>query len=97
MQNSTTHPAELVEHLERMGLADVLDGYVAPERVRRWGFLKLEQYALEHAYHFDREFGNIYGKLMLVPIPPAPLKPAIIRLITRSDHAAVHGGRRRAA
>ncbi len=86
-------PAELAETLERMGLRDVLDGYIAPERVRRWGFLDVERFAAKYGYEFRREHGNIYGRLHLVPTAmtaPAP----VLRLVTRSDVAAVHGSRR---
>lgn len=35
MDNTTKHPAELTETLARMGLSDLLDSFIAPERVRR--------------------------------------------------------------
>jgi hypothetical protein len=95
MSLAPAHPAALVETLERMGLSDLLEGYIAPERVRRWGFLAVERFAASHGYAFAREHGNIYGKLHLTPAPttPAPL----MRLVTRSDVAAVYGSRPRAA
>ncbi len=93
MDNNTPQPpAPLTERLERMGLSDLLETFVAPERVRRWGFLSVERFAASYGYTFKREHGNLYGKLMLVPISTAPA-PAL-RVITRSDHAAVYGSRR---
>lgn len=91
---AVAHPAELVAKLERIRLADLLDGYIARERVGI-RFVKLERIAEQHGYRFEREHGNLYGKLMLVPIPPAPTNPPVMRVITRSDHAAVHGSRLR--
>ncbi len=90
---AAVHPAELVATLARLGLEDLLTGFIARERVGI-RFLKLERVAAEYGYQFDREHGNLYGKLGLIPTPPAP-KQAIMRLITRSDHAAVHGPRTR--
>jgi hypothetical protein len=91
---ATDHPAALTETLARMGLSDLLEGYVAPERVRRWGFLSLERFAAEHGYSFERRDGNVYGALRLAPTVAAPAPR--MRVITRSDVAAVHGSRRAA-
>lgn len=91
MQDTT--PETFTETLNRMGLADALEGFIAPERVRRWGFLEVERFVREHGYKFVREHGNIYGKLQLVPLEPVGVVPAL-RLITRSDHAAVYGRRK---
>jgi len=92
--NDTAHPAELTETLERMGLSDLLTGFVAPERVRRWGFLSVERFVESHGYSFERREGNIHGALRLVRTVAAPV-PAM-RIITRSDHAARYGSRRSA-
>lgn len=94
MDHTASHPTELTATLERMGLGDVLDGFVAPERVRRWGFLDVERFAAKYGYEFRREHGNLYGQLHLVPIP-ATVQAPVMRLVTRSDVAAVHGSRRR--
>ena len=91
----TPAPETFVETLERLGLADLLDAFIAPERVRRIGFNDLEFFAREHGYCFVREGGNVYGKLMLVPVEPASPAP-VLRLVTRSDVAAVHPSRRAA-
>lgn len=86
---------ELLANLEHMGLTDLLTGFIAPERVRRWGFVAVERFALEHGYQFVREGNNVYGRLMLVPVFPQAA-PAF-RIITRSDHAAVYGRREKRA
>jgi hypothetical protein len=56
-----------------MNLSDLLSGFVAPERVRRWGFLAVERFAGAHGYEFARRDGNLYGALMLVPAVAAPV------------------------
>ncbi len=93
--NNTTHPETFRETLERMGLADLLETFIAPKRGRRWGFNEVERFARQNGYVFVREAGNVYGALKLVPATPAP----VLRIITRSDHAAVFPSRhnRRAA
>lgn len=80
---------ELLANLEHLGITDALEGFIAPERVRRWGYLEVERFVREYGYQFVREHGNIYGRLMLVPVAPRVV-PAF-RVITRSDHAAVYG------
>lgn len=95
MDSTPAHPAELVETLSRMGIADILEGFVAPERVRRWGFLAVERFVAAHGYEFRRRDNNIYGALRLVPATTTPA-PAL-RLVTRSDVAAVYGSKRRVA
>lgn len=85
--------AELLANLEHMGILDALEGFIVPERVRRWGFLEVEAFARQHGYQFVREHGNIYGRLMLVPLEPVSV-PAL-RVITRSDHAAAVPSRKR--
>ena len=93
MDDTTEHPAELTATLAHMGLRDVLEGYIAPERVRRGGFLAVESFAAKHGYGFNREHGNIYGRLHLVPTAAATPAP-VLRLVTRSDVAAVYGSHR---
>lgn len=90
MHVTAKHPAELETALASIGLSDLLDGYVARERVGV-RFLALERFAQQHGYEFRREHGNLYGRLQLVPAAAAPAP--VMRLITRSDHAAVHGDR----
>ncbi len=94
MQHTAPSP-ELLANLEHMGLTDLLTGFIAPERVRRWGFLEVERFTLEHGYQFVREHGNVYGRLKLEPVVPVSV-PAF-RVITRSDHAAVYGKREKVA
>lgn len=88
MDTTTTPPAALTETLERMNLSDLLTGYAAPERVRRWGFLSVERFAASHGYEFKRRDGNIYGALRLVPVSTAPA-PAL-----RIDRDQKRRGRR---
>lgn len=90
MNHTAKHPAELETALANIGLGDLLDGYIARERVGI-RFNSLERLAQQHGYGFEREHGNIYGRLRLVPAVAAPAP--VMRLITRSDHAAVHGSR----
>lgn len=94
MHVTPKHPAELETALASIGLADLLDGFIARERVGI-RFNQIERAAAKFGYEFERELGNVYGKLQLVPIEASPMP--VIRLITRSDHAAVHGGRRQRA
>jgi hypothetical protein len=97
MNLTPAHPAELTATLAHMGLSDLLEGYIAPERVRRWGVLAVERFASTHGYQFVRRDGNLYSALMLVPVVAAPVPQLQLRIVTRSDVAAVHGSRRRAA
>ncbi len=79
MQNTSVHPAPLTERLERLGLTDLLNGYIARERVGI-RFLQLERFAHHNGYQFERENENIYGRLRLIPTPPSVHRP-IIHLI----------------
>lgn len=92
---TTTHPAALTETLERMNLSDLLEGFVAPERVRRWNFSAVERFVQAHGYSFKRRDNNVYGALMLERTVAAPSPK--MRMITKSDHMATYGSKRRAA
>lgn len=94
MDHTAKHPVELEAALASIGLADLLTGFIARDRVGV-RFNQLERFAQQHGYEFKREHGNIYGRLQLVPTTATPAP--VMRLITRSDHAAVHGGRRQRA
>lgn len=87
------HPAPLVEALARAGCVDLLEGYV-PRKMVGINYVRLELVAQQHGYRFRHEHGNLYGRLMLEPTPSTPV--TTLRLVTRSDVAAVHGSRRRA-
>lgn len=95
--NDTTqtpaHPAELEAALVQLGLSDMLDGYVARARVGV-RYLSIERLAARHGYRIAHEDGNVYGRVRLEPISTAPTPR--LRLVTRSDVAAVHGTRRAA-
>ena len=93
--NDSTKPETFAETLACMDLADLLETFIEPERVRHWGFLEVERFAAEHGYVFVRESNNVYGALMLVLAGAAAPAP-VLRIITRSDHAAVYGTRRAA-
>lgn len=93
--DSTVHPAELEVALASIDLGDLLEGFIARERVGV-RYRELERAAQRFGYAFKHEHGNAYGRLWLVP--SAPVTPApVMRLITRSDHAAVYGSRKRVA
>lgn len=92
MDHITQHPPKLEAALTQLGLRDLLDGFIARKRVGV-RFNELERYAAQYGYEFKREHGNIYGRLMLVLTVPVPTP--VLRLVTRSDVAAVHGSRRR--
>ncbi len=95
MNNTTTPNLEPLRNaLTTIGLSDLLTGYVARERVGV-RYTEISRAAARFGYGFRHENGNVYGALKLEPVDltPAP----VLRLITRSDHAAVTGSRRRAA
>jgi len=94
MHITAKHPPELETALASIGLADLLDGFIARNRVGV-RFNQIERAAAQLGYEFKREHGNIYGRLRLVPAAATPAP--VMRLVTRSDHAAVHGGRRQRA
>ena len=79
--------------LEQINLGDLLDGYVARERVGV-RYTEIARVAEQFDLEFKHRDGNVYGALMLVPVSTTPA-PAL-RLITRSDHAAVVSSKRAA-
>jgi hypothetical protein len=88
-----TAPAELVETLERIGLTEMLSGYVPRAHiVRRVNWHEFERYVRAQGYQVALENGNLYGRVGLRPATAAPK----LRVVTRSDVAAVHGSRRAA-
>lgn len=94
MDITAKHPLELETALASIGLDDLLDGFIARKRVGV-RFNQLARFAQQYGYEFAREHGNIYGRLRLVPA--AATSAPVMRLVTRSDHAAVHGGRHQRA
>jgi hypothetical protein len=89
MQNT---PAPLTNALEQIGVPEMLTEYVQRQRIiKRVSWAQFERFVQSHGYEVKREDGNLYGKLMLVPISSAPAP--VMRLITGSDHAAVYGSR----
>ncbi len=91
-----THPVTLIDYLARLGLGALLNGYVDRNRVHAVVNVSSLEIAVQRwGYRIDREGGNVYGCLRLVP--DAPAAPLRLRIVTRSDHSAVYGTRRRAA
>ncbi len=88
-------PETFLETLERIGITAAPKAYIDPQLVRRWGYLEVDAFVRANGHQFIREHGNVYGRLKLVPLEPAAPAP-VLRLITRSDHAAVTGSRRAA-
>jgi len=91
MSLAPEYPTELAEALAAIGLADILDNFVARSRVGT-RYLEIERAAARFGYEFRHEHGNLYGRLRLVRdvATPAPK----LRVITRSDEAARCGSRR---
>ncbi len=88
-------PATLIDYLERLGLADLLNDYVDRSRVHAVVNVSSLEIAVQRwGYRIEREDANVYGRLRLVPAPTTPAP--VMRLVTRSDHAAVYGSRRAA-
>jgi hypothetical protein len=86
-------PSPLTNVLAQIGVPEMLETYVPRQHVtRRVSWAQFERFVQSHGYEVKRENGNIYGKLMLVPT--SSVVAPVMRLITRSDHAAVYGGAR---
>ena len=88
------HTSEVSTLLEQINASDALTDYIDPKRLtRRVSFIDLELFLAKHGYKIERRDGNVYGFMMIVPA--APVAAPTLRLITRSDHAAVFGSRAR--
>ena len=87
MDNTTTHPdlEPLRSALAAIGLADLLETYVARERVGV-RYCEIARVAADFGLEFKHEHGNVDN----IPAPA-------LRIVTRSDVAAVYGSKRRAA
>lgn len=94
MSLAPEYPSELTKALATIGLAHLLDNYVARPPVGT-RYLEIERAAAKSDLRFDYEHGNIYGRLCLVPAT-STVAPKM-RLITKNDHAAVFGSKRRVA
>lgn len=93
MNDTITTLEPLRAALASINLSDLLTDFVARERIGvRYG--EISRAAARFGLEFKHRDGNIYGALKLEPVStdPAP----VLRLITRSDVAAVHGSRRAA-
>ena len=92
---ATTHTLEpLRTALETIDLADLLTGYVTRERVGV-RYREISRAAAPFGLEFKHEHGNVYGRLKLEPVDNTPAP--VMRIVTRSDVAAVYGSKRRAA
>lgn len=94
--NDTTITLEPLRNaLATIGLTDLLgDAYVDRRRVGvRYG--EISRVAARFGLEFKHRDGNVYGALKLEPVSTTP--GPVLRIVTRSDHAAVHGSKRRAA
>jgi hypothetical protein len=94
MSLADEHPTTLTATLERLGLSEMLTGYVPRAHVtRRVSWREFTRFVEGQGYEVVTERGNIYGKITLHPAAPTAPAPRF-HVITRSDHAAVHGSRR---
>jgi hypothetical protein len=96
MDTTTDHHAALVNTLEHLGLSEMLTGYVPRAHVtRRVSWQEFTRFIEGQGYEIVKEGGNIYGR---VGVRPAASSTAPkMRVVTRSDVAAVYGSRPRAA
>ena len=88
MNNTTPDTEPLRTALEQINLADLLTGYVDQRRVGV-RYQEISRAAAQFGLTFAHEHGNLYGRLQLGPVSTTPAPT--LRMITRSDHAAVHG------
>ncbi len=79
--------------LATINLADLLTGYVARERVGV-RYAEISRTAAQFGLEFRQLDGNVYGPVTLASVSTTP--GPVLRLITRSDVAAVHGSKRAA-
>lgn len=97
MNTTPEHPSTLTATLERLGLTEMLGGYLPRQHVtRRVSWQEFTRFIESQGHEVVTERGNIYGKVGVRPAVPAAPVPAL-RVITRSDHAAAFGSRRRVA
>ena len=76
----------------QINAAEVMDTHIDPKRISlRTDMATLEAYLRRHGWMIERKNGNIYGFIRIVPAKPNVVPT--LRLITRSDHAAVVGSR----
>jgi hypothetical protein len=89
----TPPPATLKATLEHYGLSEVLSGFIRRQHiVRRVSWREFVQFVESQGYEIVTEDSNIYGRVGIRPAQTA--KAPVMRMVTRSDVAAVHGSRR---
>lgn len=94
--HDTTAPVALTDLLERLGASEMLMGYVKRQHIyRRVSWYSFERFVDKQGYRITLEDNNLYGRVRLERISTTPTPK--MRLITRSDHAATFGSKRRAA
>jgi hypothetical protein len=94
MNDTAKHPATLTATLEHLAQAEMLTGYAPRQHVtRRVSWREFVRFVEGQGYAVVTERGNIYGRVAVRPAAPTIPAPRF-HVITRSDHAAVHGSRR---
>lgn len=91
MDITPEHPATRTATLESIGLSAILTSYIPRQHVtRRVSWQEFVRFVEGQSYEVVTERGNIYGRISIRPAAPTAAAPRL-RVITRSDHAAVHG------
>ncbi len=88
-----TLPETFSATLAHYGWTEALTGYIPRDQITsKVSWQDFARVANSFGYRIVTEAGNVYGKIGLrLPVTrPAPK----LRVITRSDHAAVYGGKR---
>jgi hypothetical protein len=86
-------PATLTATLEHYGLSEVLTSYIPRQHItRRVSWCEFAAFVKSQGYEIVTEGGNIYGRVGVRPASTA--KAPVLRMVTRSDVAAVYGGGR---
>jgi hypothetical protein len=85
-------PATLTATLAHYGLFAALTGFIPRQQVTcRVSWREFAAFVKLQGYEIVTEGGNLYGKVGIRPVQTA--KVPVMRLITRSDVAAVYGSR----
>jgi hypothetical protein len=72
----------------------MLTGYVPRQHVtRRVSWREFERFIESQGYEAVKEGGNIYGRVGVRPATPSVAAP-LLRVVMRSDVAAIYGSRR---
>jgi hypothetical protein len=94
MSLADEHPTTLTATLAHLGLTEVLTGFIPRQHVsRRVSWREFTRFVEGQGYTVVTERGDIYGRVGVRPAAPAAPAP-LLRVVTRSDVAAVYGSRR---